>query len=663
MRLHSLAWMLALLPATAMAAVPPAEAFFSNARYSAAKMSPEGTHVAIRGSMAGRRDALYVVELNSMRSTPVAQYGDADIDDFEWVNEQRLVYDTRDRNAAVGDLKYAPGLFAVNRDGGGALQLVDRGYDQQYATGTHIKQTLMPWNTYLLVNQPGRQDSDHVYVERPEEHGGQTVSWTLMRLNTKTGRAMGVAKPPFMQHVLIDAAGEARAATSVHNDRASVHYRDPGAEEWRKLAEFPAYGVAPDAFSPVGFGPDGMLYVATGANSDRRVVRSYDVKTGKLSDKAVIDLGEYDFRGSFVTTDNNVLGVRLLTDARSTHWWNKEMAALQDTVDQLLPGTVNEISVPRRGDAPWVLVKAWSDRQPPVYVVYNKKTRELKKLGDSGPAIQPAAMGSRSIIHYTARDGMKIPAWLTMPPGGKKDKLPLVVLVHGGPFMRGGEWNWDAEAQFLATRGYAVLQPEFRGSTGFGARHFQAGFKQWGLAMQDDLSDGARALVQQGVADGNRICIAGASYGGYAALMGIIKDGDLFKCAVNWVGVTDINLLYTGTWRIIDDLSDNWKKYGMPLLVGDPVKDAEQLQATSPLAQAAKIKRPVLLAYGTHDRRVPIVHGERFYKAVKAHNPDVEWIAYDGEGHGWTLPENRIDFWTRVERFLDKHIGSTSQPQ
>ena len=266
-------------------------------------------------------------------------------------------------------------------------------------------------------------------------------------------------------------------------------------------------------------------------------------------------------------------------------------------------------------------------------------------------------------MRYKARDGPEIPALLTLPPGGAKKNLPMVVMVHGGPYVRGNSWGWNAETQFLASRGYAVLEPEFRGSAGFGAKHFKAGFKQWGLAMQDDLADGVHWAVGKGIADGARVCIAGASYGGYATLMGLIKDPDLYKCGINWVGVTDIKLLYDGGWAFSNDTSDEYKAYGMPEKTGDPVKDAAQSKATSPIQQAARITQPLMLAYGGVDRRVPINHGTAFRDAVMRTNKNVEWVEYPEEGHGWSLEKNNIDFWSRVERFLDRHIGAASIKQ
>jgi dipeptidyl aminopeptidase/acylaminoacyl peptidase len=175
--------------------------------------------------------------------------------------------------------------------------------------------------------------------------------------------------------------------------------------------------------------------------------------------------------------------------------------------------------------------------------------------------------------------------------------------------------------------------------------------------MQDDIADGVQWAVEKGYADPKRVCIAGASYGGYATLMGLVNDPDLYKCGIDWVGVTDIKLLYTGHWLFTSDLPERWKKYGMPDLIGDLEKDAAQLKATSPLEQAARIRHPLLLAYGGADMRVPLVHGTKFRDAVKASNKDVEWIEYAEEGHGWALAKNRIDFWTRVEKFLDRNIG------
>ena len=264
------------------------------------------------------------------------------------------------------------------------------------------------------------------------------------------------------------------------------------------------------------------------------------------------------------------------------------------------------------------------------------------------------------MYRFAARDKRSIPVLVTQPAVKSLGPKPAVVLVHGGPFLRGTHWEWESQAQFLASRGYVVIEPEFRGSTGYGSAHFRAGWKQWGLKMQDDVADAAQWAVGQGWVDPKRICIAGASFGGYAVLMGLIKTPELYQCGVEWVGVSDIDLMYDIGWS---DSSDEWKQYGMPLLVGDQIKDAQQLKETSPLAQAQRLNRPLLMAHGAADRRVPIKHGMAFRDAVSTTNRNVEWIVYANEGHGWRELENKVDFWSRVEKFLDKNIGPSSLKQ
>jgi dipeptidyl aminopeptidase/acylaminoacyl peptidase len=640
------------------AAAPPAGHFFDNPAFSDPKLSPDGKYVAFKGSVGGGRTALYALDLASRSIKGVAQFGDVDIDNFEWVNHERLVFDTRDSKAPVGDRTNAPGMFAANVDGSGYRMLVDRSYTPASETGSMIKQRSLPYNTFLL-DQQGAQDSESIYVRRAEwnEATWDLENFDLLRLNTLTGKADVVQRPAKVLDWLLDADGTPRIAMSDKDGTSSVHLLDPATKAWRQLASFPSYGNAPNAFWPVGMSSEGKLYVSSRAGKDKDALYLYDTAKGQLAAEPVVSLADYDYEGEMIYSGGKIVGLEVLSDARSTVWLDERMKAVQKIVDAKLQGTVNLVRPALRPATPWMLVTAYSDRQPKTYYLYNADTQELGKLGAAHANIDPAAMGQQDMVQIKARDGLTIPAWLTLPSGAGK-KLPMVVLVHGGPFLRGSEWGWDAQAQFLASRGYAVLQPEFRGSTGFGARHFRAGWKQWGLAMQDDIADAAKWAIAQGYADPQRICIAGASYGGYATLMGLARNPELFKCGVEWVGVTDLALMYKDHWSFQSDMSAQWKQYGLPQLVGDPVQDAQQLADTSPVNLAARIKQPLLMAYGDEDRRVPIPHGRSFHAAVEAHNPDVELVVYQGEGHGWSLPKNRIDFWTRVEKFLNRHIGA-----
>jgi dipeptidyl aminopeptidase/acylaminoacyl peptidase len=644
-------------PARAAQPAPvPIEHFFENAAFAGAVLSPSARFLAARLGRPGMRDALVVVDLTNKAAKVVASFALADIGNFYWVNDERLVFDATDKTVGQGDLRYYPGLYAVDRDGGNARQLVQREGLGDVTERTLVK--LLPAETYLLP-PTGPRTTPFVYVMSPRYGSANEVeSINLLQLDTTTGRTTPVLRPGDAKSWLLDAGGEPRLVTTVDKNMESLHYRDPVTSQWRKLSTFDAYVGSQGGFAPVGFAPDGTLYVTSRAGGDKAALYRFDLATGKPAPSALVELEDYDFQGSLVIADGKLLGARVLTDARSTVWFDAGMQAVQKRIDALLPGTVNVVSVAPRAQNKVVLVRSYSDVEPGVWNLFDTDTGKLNKVGDTRPAIKAAQMGQQEALRYKARDGLGIPGLLTLPHGSNRKNLPMVVLVHGGPYVRGSEWGWEAEAQFLASRGYAVLEPEFRGSTGFGAKHYRAGWKQWGLAMQNDIADGAKWAIAQGIADPQRICIAGASYGGYATLMGLINDPELFKCGVSWVGVTDINLLYSGHWSFTSDTSDGYKQYGMPELVGDPVKDAAQLKATSPLQQAARLKQPLLLAYGGSDTRVPTYHGRQFHDAVKQTNRQVEMVVYDEEGHGWALPKNRIDFWSRVEKFLDRHIGA-----
>lgn len=627
---------------------PSVEQFFENNAFGGALLSPNGMFLAVRLSKPGRRDFLAVVELESKTAKVVAEYKDADVGDFQWVNNGRLVYNLRDLTDNFTALDYGPGLYAVDRDGDRKIKLAARSVRESAP---------QPWNT-MLMRQPGSQDSDWIYVERPiYDKKYKYIGTRLRRLNTVTGASQIGPEPDVeVSSFMLDAKGEPRLALLNTDLDNSIYYRDPDKNTWRKLAGHDNYKDIRTQVRPLGFGSDGTLYVIAYAGEDKTTLRTLDLVTGEVSKEVLVATAGYDFSGELIQTDK-LLGVRFTTDALTNLWFDSGMKALQEAIDKALPRTVNLMAPPSRPGAPRMLVEAYSDVQPPRYFIYDTRSGELDPVGEAYPGIDPAAMGKQQAVQFKARDGLDLSGLLTMPPGAARKNLPMIVLVHGGPWVRGSTWGWDPDSQFLASRGYAVLEIAFRGGMGFGAKHFEAGLKQWGLAMQDDLADGTRWAIGQGIADPRRICIAGASYGGYAALMGLVNDPDLYRCAVNWLGVTDIKLMYTGTWFSKPDFSEGYLRHGMPILIGDPDKDAAQLTATSPIQQAARIHQPVLLAYGGEDERVPIHHGKKFHAAVKQTNRQVEWVEYREEGHGWRLPGNRIDFWRRVERFLDKHIG------
>lgn len=640
--------------------LPAIQSFFENPSFSEAKLSPTGKSIAVLVSKPDSRRLLAVLEIATNEVKIVASFRNLDVGYFQWINDKRLVFDTADTQTAQGDTYEGPGLFAVNADGTGFRQLVSQIQYRENASGERGDRDLLPWYTKLLRTD-GSRNSDYIYVQVPMM---KSLNWndvshvSLLRLNTLTGASEKVKALMGTQSWYLDHEGEPRIAVTQDKNIASINYRDKSTKEWRKLISFDAYLGSMNSFIPHGFDPDGKFYVTANRGQDKTALYTFDLDKNQLSDKPVFSLEHYDFDGDLITNNQKLLGVRYTSDADETFWFDKKVDSIQKKIDAKLPNTVNHVSVATNAESPVVLVASHSDIQPKVYFLFNSETGAINKVGEEYPGISPKQMGTQQMVRYKARDGLEIPAYLTLPPGSNGKNLPMVVLVHGGPFVRGRTWGWESDTQFLASRGYAVLEPEFRGSTGFGNHHFQAGWKQWGLAMQNDIADGTKWAIAQGIAAPDRICIAGASYGGYATLMGLIRDPDLYRCGFQWVGVTDIPMMFDGYRGRDSDLPEMWRRFGMPNLIGDPVEDAEQLKITSPLVQASRIKQPLLLAYGGADRRVPLFHGTSFRDAVSKHNKDVEWVVYNDEGHGWYLLKTRVDFWTRVEQFLAKNIGA-----
>lgn len=642
------------LSAFAQTKLLPLALFFENPRMNRVELSPDGQSLAMLIAMKNGRVQLVSMDLASKKSKVAAGFNNVDISEFHWVNSKRLVFTTADNAVATGELRYNPGLFAVNIDGSELRTLIERSLEAKMTTGTMIqKRSLSAESFFYAVDL--RTNSESVFVAQPVWDSIYDLrALNLISLNTNTGKAETLNRPGDTRSWLMDYDGKPRVNIVSEGSKEKVMYHDEQSGRWEVLAESGKYR---GKFTPLELGPDGTLYVVARKKEDTSSLYRFNLKTKEIEDQAIVSVAGYDFSGDLIfdRSSKKLLGVSYLNDARATYWLDENMQALQKKVDALLPATINQLSIARDGLSRYVAVRSYSDVQPAVYTVYDTQDEKLELIGHSHPKINAKTMAIQDMLRYPARDGLQIPAYLTLPKTDQSKNLPMVILVHGGPFVRGAKWEWDAQVQFLASRGYAVLQPEFRGSTGFGFQHFKAGWKQWGLSMQEDLADAAKWAIAQGIADPKRICIAGASYGGYASLMGIANHPDLFQCAVNWVGVTSIPLLYESSWS--NDYSAEWQNYGMPMLIGDPIKDAEQLRNNSPVHVAAKIQKPLLLAYGGADRRVPIAHGKQFYNEVIKHNAKVEWITYPEEGHGWKLESTRFDFWQRVEKFLQENIG------
>ncbi|MGZ5846912.1 MAG: alpha/beta hydrolase family protein [Ramlibacter sp.] len=624
------------LPARAQDPVP-IEAFFQNPAFSGAELSPTADYVSILVGSPTRRTRLVVIDTRTMEASIVANFADADVVAAHWINDHRLVFQLADLAAGERqDFDKRGGILAVD------------------ASGADLR--MIPRVTFQSALRD--MDDDRAIVLMPHFNYREDFDgWLPFVIDTRADNrglaGLKIANRTPADTWLYDREDHLRFAQGVSEGRSYASVLDVGTGKWR------AVGAALNGGEPLAIAPDGKLLVKQYARDGLAAVYRFDFATLAYEREPLLKVKGFDFDGSFVMDSKRLLGIRYRTDAAGAVWFDEKLAQAQRDVDAALPGRTNVLGVALRPVTPIVLVNSHSDRDPGAWLLFNTETKVLSKLGDAMPGIEPRRMGQRDLVRYKARDGLEIPAWLTLPAGaGKAPKLPLVVLVHGGPYVQAADWRWDPGPQFLASRGYAVLEPQFRGTKGFGWKHLEAGFKQWGLAMQDDLADGARWAIDSGIADPGRICIAGASYGGYASMMGLVRNPELFRCGINWLGVTDIELGYTA-W--FSDLGDEGR-IALSRFVADRDKDAEQIKATSPLRLAAKITQPVLLAYGGADMRVPITHGRRFLGELERTNHDVEWVEYREEGHGWRIVRNRVDFWRRVENFLGRTIGPSARP-
>lgn len=633
--------------------------FFRRATLSSPVLSPDGRRLAMLVSGPGGRNALAVADVDAPnRRTGVARFDDADIRDIAWVNNGRILMSLYDPQSPLGE-QHGGGAYAVDVDGGDFVFLVARRSGE--SSGGHLAVRPLRGNHSYFGNLPPG-DSDDVLMQRWHllDHEGAAGGSDLVRVNTRTRAVTELVKdaPKNASDWVLDRDGVPRAALAFDGKQAlTVWARSSSSSRWNSIDSYDIYRTKPGAIVPVGFKDDGTMVVASVRDNHERTMAlyDYDLVGRKRADEPFLAVKGFDLEGGllFEGATRRLVGVRYATDAQGVAWLDDDMKRLQERVDALLPGNNNVFLCSTHCVAhDRLLLQSYSDRQPPVYFLVDKTRtgqQSLTLIGTGRPWIDAAQMASQDMVRISARDGMEIPIYITKPQG--KGPFPLVMLVHGGPFVRGHEWGWRPESQFLASRGYLVIEPEFRGSTGYGQLLHRAGWKQWGLKMQDDLTDAARWAVAGGLADPKRMVIAGASYGGYAAMMGLVKEPDLYRAGINWVGVTDIELLTSVSWS---DMSGSpWAKYGMPEMVGDPSKDRDQLDRTSPLKRASEITKPVLMAYGSKDVRVPLPHGAKMRDALlSAGKVPVEWIVYENEGHGFMLERNNVDFWIRVERFL-----------
>jgi dipeptidyl aminopeptidase/acylaminoacyl peptidase len=627
----------------------PVETFLKRPENQNMVLSPNGELLAAVTPYQGRGN-LVVVDLKKRSKTTITSFKDYDVVEFRWVNNKRIFFRVADGKDALGRIEFA-GTYAIDVDGGDARDLNRLVYGST-PTALERRPAIVPYRAI--------KDSDEMYVGMTQR---RREAFDVYVLNTRTGRhRLAVEDAPVdTTNWILDWNNVPRIAESVDvsTPKQVYWYRDDAKSPWRKLTEFPAV-VEGEHFEPIAFAEDNKtLYVSSNIGRDRAAIYKYDPQAGKMGE-LVFEHPLLDLTGGlqFDRNTGKLLGIRYNADKPGSLWLDDDLNKLQKQVDATLPKTDNVLA--RSSENPKrLLVFSSSDVDAGRYYLLSLEPLAMEEIMSTRPWLKPELMSPVKYMPYKARDGLQIPAWVTIPKESSGKNLPLVVHVHGGPWVRVYGWNsgWTrySENQFFASRGYVVLEPEPRSSTGFGAKLLTAGYRQWGQAMQDDLTDGVMELVKQGIVDKNKVCIYGGSYGGYASLWGPIKDPDLYKCAIPWIAVSDLVLLQTATWSDTNSTRMNWAP-SMKAQIGSARDEREMLEKVSPYLHADRIKIPMLIAMGEDDRRVPIDHGERMHKALLTAGVKHDYVIYPGEAHGFNKDDNVYDFFRRVEKFLAENL-------
>ncbi|MBG6081410.1 alpha/beta hydrolase family protein [Rubrivivax gelatinosus] len=506
---------------------------------------------------------------------------------------------------------------------------------------------LTPWEgvrAELVDNLP--EDPGHVLVMHNRR---DRKAFDVVRLDVRSGAETVVAtNPGNIVNWVTDHRGRIRVAIASDGVNNTVLYRDGDSGEFKPLltTDFRT------AVQPLFFDGDNRLfYAVSNRGRDKSALVLIDPAKPD-AEQVVYGHPEVDVEGAhWSRVQKKVLWASYETDKHGKQFFDPAMQATYEKLQQQFPGEQVDLTAWTLDEKRYIVVN-WSDRTLGARSLYDVRSGKLTKLADAAPWIKPEQMAEMKPVRYTARDGLSIPAYLTLPAGREPKNLACVVNPHGGPWAR-DSWGFNPEVQFLANRGYCVLQMNFRGSTGFGRQFWEASFGQWGLKMQDDISDGAKWLVEQGIADPKRIGLYGGSYGGYATLAGVTFTPDLYAAAVDYVGVSN---LFT-FMKTIPPYWEPWRQQ-MYAMVGNPddAKDKERLTATSPVFHVDRIKTPLLVAQGARDPRVNKAESDQIVEALKKRGVEVEYLVKDNEGHGFANEENKFEFYGAMEKFFAKHL-------
>jgi dipeptidyl aminopeptidase/acylaminoacyl peptidase len=648
-----------LLVALARADEPPISAFARSEYISGAAISPDGRYLAVLTSEKGIRIAM-VKDLSDAHAIFHMVMSSATDNRFfiewcRWATSSRLLCGLRGRVRELGAVYVVTRLAAVDADGKHLMVLV-QGNSNADASG-QFQDEIVDWSpgkpdTILIA---ARADTRSV-IERQADETASSSSIgptgedfpSLFELNVVTGKMQKrmQAHPP-LQTFLTDRQGQARLGFGVvpKTDRIEIAARDVQTGEWRPLMTYEAF-TRERILTPIAVCNDNPdCAYALGEEDGRDALWRVDL-TGKGAPVIEFSHPAVDIERPLFSNDGRLLGVEYETDRPFLYSTDPDRASILRSLKAALPDAFVVITGGTR-DGKRYIARTTSDVDAGTYYLLDVEKSQLTLIGTPYPELDRPHLGRMQSISYPARDGTSIPGYLTVPPGLRAEHLPLIVMPHGGPIAR-DHWMFDFLRAFLVSRGYAVLQMNFRGSSGYGGKWFFDAHQDWGGLTYSDIVDGARWAVQQGITDPGRLCVVGWSFGGYAALLGAVRDGDLFHCSVSIAGISDLSVLESEARRY----------YLEGLLVRAQVgTDAAKLKADSPRNHADDVHIPVLMLHGDSDAQASVEQSKlmdhALTKAGKAH----EFILIPGADHQMSRESDRTTMLTAIERFLATNLG------
>lgn len=619
------------------------EDFIREQKFVDIKISPTGEYYAATVRIE-RKTALAILRrTDSKVMASMTIPGDrTHVDDFWWVNPERVLISAAEKLGALERPQPTGELYAVNVDGSKGGILVGQRV-QGEGPGTRIQPRKVEDVAADLVDDLPNNDKEVIISVSPFTTDPYT---RVEKMNVYTGRRLPITQAPIRNATFFtDNVGNVRFALGEDIDLSErLYYRAADSNEWKLVSDTRQDGLVR---LPLGFAADdNTVYMQVEQAQGPDAIVAWDI----AADKTVEVFRDDNTDPTPIVVEGKLYGVRLMDGLPRTHFFDPQsvVAKLYRKLEKAFAGESVDITS-MTSDGKLALVLVDGDRNPGDFFVFDSTTNKAERLLGRKEWLDPQRVAAEKPVSFKARDGLDIQGYLTSPVGGEAKNAPLVVYIHGGPFGVYDSWGFDEDVQILAAHGYAVLQLNYRGSGNHGHAFRFAGKREWGGKMQDDITDATRWAIQQGIADPKRICLYGASYGGYASLMGAAKEPELYRCVAGYVGVYDLPTMHTD-----GDIRDSasGRTY-----ITEWIGPKQDVASVSPTRLANRIKVPVFLAAGGEDERAPIQHTEMMEKALRNAGVPVEAVYYPTEGHGFYKKENEREFYGKLLTFLQKQIG------